>query len=275
MYQINSEVIAPTPFFPAVHRRQTIVSKKTQVLDSVVVADSHYTVKVARERRQITELLRLRYQVFDVELGNKTPDSFGIEEDEFDATSHHLIVVENKTNKIIGGYRLRTSESNGNGFYSSQEFQLGDLPPNILRQSVELGRACIAAEHRNGKVLFLLWKGLAKYLKATKKRYFFGCCSIFSQDLSEGIRAFYQLEKGGFLHKEINVAALNPFDTQVICKNKLANEIELPKLFKTYLRIGVKVCSAPVIDAEFGTIDFFVLCDSQNVNEKYRQMFFA
>jgi len=30
-----------------------------------------------------------------------------------------------------------------------------------------------------------------------------------------------------------------------------------------------------VIDAEFGTIDFFVLCDSQNINEKYRKMFFG
>ena len=273
MYQINSEVIAPFPFFPATRRRKTIVPKKTQVLDSVVVSDSHYTVKVARERRQITELLRLRYQVFDVELGNAPEDSIGIEEDEFDATSHHLIVVENKTNKIIGGYRLRTSESNGNGFYSSQEFRLNDLPPNILRQSVEIGRACIAAEHRNGKVLFLLWKGLAKYLKATKKRYFFGCCSIFSQDLRDGICAFNQLEKGGFLHEKFRISALKKNFTEDFGKSN--EEIELPKLFKTYLRIGAKVCSPPVIDSEFGTIDFFVLCDSQNINEKYRKMFFA
>ena len=271
MYQTNSEVVTSFPFFPATHRRKTIVTERAQLLDSVIVSDSHYTVKIARETQQITELLRLRYQVFNVELGNAPENSFGIEEDEFDATSHHLIVTENATNKIIGGYRLRTAEMLQ--FYSAQEFDLNDLPKNILRQSVEIGRACIDAQHRNGKVLFLLWKGLAKYLQTTKKRYFFGCCSIFSRDLSDGIRAFNKLEKGGFLHDEFRIAAQNSNFAEDF--SKFNQEIELPKLFKTYLRIGAKVCSLPVVDSEFGTIDFFVLFDSQKINEKYRKMFFA
>lgn len=272
MYQVNSEVITPFPFLPtATRRREKFVSERANFLDSVIVADSHYTVKIARENRQITELLRLRYQVFNVELGNATADFFAVEKDEFDATSHHLIVTENETGKIIGGYRLRTAEMSG--FYSANEFQLGDLPKNILRQSVEIGRACIAAEHRNGKVLFLLWKGLAKYAQAAKKRYLFGCCSIFSSDFSDGLRAFYQLEKGGFLHEEFRVAPLE----KIVARDfgKTDEEIQLPKLFKTYLRIGAKVCSPPVVDSEFGTTDFFVIFDSQKINEKYRKMFFA
>ncbi len=267
MYQINSEVIAPFPFFPQTARRK----QKPDFLDSIVVADSHYTVKLAREQRQITELLRLRYQVFNVELGNAPADFFGIEQDEFDATSHHLIVTENETGKIIGGYRLRTAEMMK--FYSANEFCLNDLPKSVLRQSVEIGRACIAAEHRNGKVLFLLWKGLAQFIQKTNKRWLFGCCSIFSTDFRDGIRAFNKLEKGGFLHDEFRVSALK----KAIVKNFGAfdEEIELPKLFKTYLRIGAKVCSPPMVDSEFGTIDFFVLFDSQKINEKYRKMFFA
>jgi putative hemolysin len=39
------------------------------------------------------------------------------------------------------------------------------------------------------------------------------------------------------------------------------------------LRIGAKVCGPPMIDREFGTIDFFVVFDSERLNEKYRRMF--
>ena len=57
--------------------------------------------------------------------------------------------------------------------------------------------------------------------------------------------------------------------------NGLNEKVELPKLFQTYLRIGAKVCSQPVADQEFGTIDFFVIFDSLKMNEKYRKMFFG
>jgi len=271
MYQINSDVIAPIPFFPSARPTGKKIKEKPQFSDSIVVADSHYTVGLACEPRQINELLRLRYQVFNVELGNAPADFFGIEMDEFDATSHHLIVTENASGKIIGGYRIRTAEMHE--FYSSNEFNLEDLPKNILRESVEIGRACIASEHRNGKVLFLLWKGLAQYIRQTKKRYLFGCCSIFSTDFADGIRALRQLEKDGFLHENLRVSPKSKTSAgNLQCCDE---QIELPKLFKTYLRIGAKVCSPPMLDTEFGTIDFFVIFDSEKINEKYRKMFFG
>jgi putative hemolysin len=39
--------------------------------------------------------------------------------------------------------------------------------------------------------------------------------------------------------------------------------------------MGAKVCGPPIIDREFGTIDFFVVCDTHQVSEKYRRMFFS
>lgn len=270
MYQLKSEFIMPFPFFPAARPQLKEVSETVNPLDSIIVADSQYTVKIASDFHQIKELLKLRYQVFNVELGDAPADVFGIEHDEFDTTSHHLTVTENSSGKIIGGYRLRTSEMNG--FYSAQEFNLNDLPKEILQKSVEIGRACIDAEHRNGKVLFLLWKGLAKYLQKTERRYMFGCCSIFSRNFNDGIRAFRKLEKEGFLHEDLRVSAAKK--TVAGGFVSLETDIELPKLFKTYLRIGAKVCSPPVIDADFGTIDFFVIFDSQKINPKYRKMFF-
>ena len=51
--------------------------------------------------------------------------------------------------------------------------------------------------------------------------------------------------------------------------------IKLPKLFRTYLRYGSKVCSPPAIDREFGTIDFLVLLDTHELSERSRRIFFA
>ncbi|CAN5797946.1 GNAT family N-acetyltransferase [soil metagenome] len=279
MYRTNSEPINshPVAVFPTTRKsvfldRTTIRTKK-----SVLVSDLRYTIRLAENQEEITELLKLRHRVFKVEIGKQSNDLTEIESDEYDSTSHHLIAVENVSGRIVGGYRLRTAEINtlDLGFYSAGEFCLNDLPDEILDQSVEIGRACIEAEYRNGKVLFLLWKGLARYVLQKKKRYLFGCCSLFSNDLSDGFKAYRQLEREGFMHENLNISALksNFFEQQNFCSNE--TNIELPKLFTTYLRIGAKVCSQPILDEDFGTIDFFVIFDSLKMNEKYRKLFFG
>lgn len=278
MYQTNSEIVNPLPVsvFPFLKDVILFEKEKIEAEKSVYITDNRYTIRLAENQSEINELLKLRYQIFKVETGKDTGVSEKIETDEYDSSSHHLIAVENKSEKIIGGYRLRTTETNTGelGFYSAGEFQLNDLPREILDQSVEIGRACIASEYRNGKVLFLLWKGLAKFISLMNKRYLFGCCSLFSGNFCDGLTVYGQLANEGFLHKQIKVSALNSnfFENE---KLFLSNDkIELPKLFNTYLRIGAKVCSLPVVDREFGTIDFFVIFDSRKINEKYRRIFF-
>lgn len=144
-----------------------------------------------------------------------------------------------------------------------------------MRQALEVGRACIAREHRNSKVLFLLFKALLNYLKQSQKRYFFGCCSIFTQDCATGAKVFQQLEREGHIHPTICV---RPRPKRAFPVNKFFAETdrnELPSLFNIYLKMGVKICGAPAIDREFGTIDFFVIFDLRAMSEKYKRMFFA
>ena len=80
MYQINSEVIVQLPFFPRTKRRRNL-AETPDLLDSIVVADSQYTVRFARDARQINELLRLRFQVFNGELGGSQSDFFAVEKE--------------------------------------------------------------------------------------------------------------------------------------------------------------------------------------------------
>ena len=46
---------------------------------------------------------------------------------------------------------------------------------------------------------------------------------------------------------------------------KLGPALKLPKLFRTYLRLGALVVSEPAIDREFGTVDFLILMDGKEV----------
>ena len=122
----------------------------------------------------------------------------------------------------------------------------------------------------------MLWKGLAKYATLMGKRYLFGCCSLFTQDCSEGKRAGQKLLKMNALHPTIRVDAreycqCEPSDFLTPEAN---DEVELPKLFNTYLRIGAKICGEPVIDRQFKTIDFFVIFDVESIEEKYYKLFF-
>lgn len=240
------------------------------------ITDGRYVVKLAETPAEIESALRLRYEVFTVELGGSAPAADGprIEFDEFDLSCQHLLVVDRITSNTVGTYRLNSIESAKSieGFYSNGEFSLDELPFEVLSRGIEIGRACIAAEHRNTKVLFLLWKGLVACLQAAGKRFFFGCCSIFTTDELVGLRAYRQLLQGGHVHGGFRVTPRRSA-IDIDCAGDEA--VELPALFNMYLRMGAKVCGTPIIDHEFGTIDFFVVCDTHQISAKYRRMFFS
>ena len=238
------------------------------------IADGRYVVRIARTPLEIESALRLRYKVFRVELNGDSADVSGLDFDEYDFKCRHLIVVDRLTSETVGTYRLNSFEGAGGlrGFYSYGEFDIESLPHEVLRQGIEIGRACVAPEHRNTKVLFLLWKGLVAYLRSEGKRYFFGCCSIFTRDESKGASAYRQLAESGHLHSDFRV---EPRQNAVDLLAVGDSSVQLPNLFNMYLRIGARVCGAPMIDHEFGTIDFFVVCDTFAISEKYRRMFFT
>jgi putative hemolysin len=245
------------------------------------INEGRYITRFARTPEEIDAALRLRFTIFNLELNEGLESSFLTErdEDEFDRTCHHLIVIEKETNALVGTYRVRTLEmaKDARGFYSANEFKIEDLPREIIEQSLEIGRACIAREHRNSRVLFLLWKGLALYASLKNKRYLFGCCSLFTIDCTEGKKALRQLVRDGFFHETFRVEPREECACRAedFLTEDSPVEIELPKLFFTYLRIGAKICGEPVVDRHFKTIDFFVIFDSMTIEPRYYQMFFS
>src|SRR5437763_1200950 len=75
------------------------------------IREGRYVVRFARTRQELDAVLKLRFEVFNLELGEGLASSFqtGRDLDEFDETCHHLIVTEAEQDKIVGTYRMQTS----------------------------------------------------------------------------------------------------------------------------------------------------------------------
>ncbi|MEM7050605.1 MAG: GNAT family N-acyltransferase [Acidobacteriota bacterium] len=242
-----------------------------------IIQYGRYRVRFASSQEELDTILRLRYRIFNLELGEGLASSemTGRDEDPFDSCCHHLLVEHEPSHSIIGTYRIQTAAmaEEGRGFYSAGEFDLAALSPTLVANAIEIGRACISREHRNRQVLFLLWKGLARYLLANDKRFLFGCCSLNTQDPAEGVRVLRHLERHGHLHESVAIPPQPGFEC-VAPEAPEEDTVDLPALFKTYLRYGAKVCGAPAIDREFKTIDFFVLFDIRAMEERTYRLFF-
>ena len=239
--------------------------------------DGRYEVRFARDAGELEAIQRLRFEVFNLELGEGLADSFasGRDADEFDPFCHHLMLHDLEAGEVVGCYRLQTAAmaAANRGFYSAGLFDLSGLPATALARSVELGRACIAAAHRSTAALFLLWRGLAHYVAHNQMRYLFGCCSLTSQDPRTGSAMLRHLEERGHLHPDWHVEPAAGMACSIASRVDPAPE--LPALFRTYLRYGAKVCGPPAIDREFQTIDYLVVLDVDALSRGSFQLFFG
>lgn len=267
------------PLLPAAGSRSGDLPPCFTGVPTFELTERHYRVRLARDDEELERALRLRYEVFNVELdeGLDASHATGLDTDPFDRQCHHLLLLDDRDGRVVGTYRLQTGAmaAAGGGFYCEQEFRLGDLPRAVLDDSVELGRACIDRAHRMGPALFALWRGLAAYLVATQKRYLFGCCSLTSQDPAVGRVAEAWLTAHGKLHPELWVA-VHP-DHRCAAPRPAPEAVQafdLPQLFGTYLRYGALACGEPALDRSFGTIDFLVLFDLAKLDPRLKRLFF-
>jgi putative hemolysin len=237
-----------------------------------------YELRAVADEAALDAVLRLRYRVFNLELGEglERSRSTGRDEDPFDPQCLHLLVEDREAGEVVGTYRLQSAAmaAGGRGFYTDGEYELAALPGAVRARSMEIGRACIAREHRNHAVLFLLWQGLAAGLVAAQCRYLFGCCSLTSQDPAVGVAAAAELERAGWRHPSLWVPARAGHECEAPPVARTSVAVELPTLFRSYLRYGARVVSPPAIDREFKTIDFLVLLDVETLDEWSRRLFF-
>ncbi len=258
----------------------------------------HYRLRLAESAQDRDAACRLRFRVFNIELGEGLESSYetGLDTDRFDAVCEHLLVEDKLSRRVVGTYRMQSgaAAARHEGYYSEQEFSLAPYEP--LRPGIlELGRASIDREHRTSEVLMLLWRGIAQYATDMGLRYLLGCSSLNSNDPAEGWQMYRQLENFR-VSPEFETAPTAAYacptepqdahaqpsfcqtdrsspdeDSPASCKTS----VKVPKLLRTYLAIGARIAAPPAWDREFRTIDFLTLLDLKLLSAAARNRFLA
>ena len=118
--------------------------------------------------------------------------------------------------------------------------------------------------------LGLLWQGVAQYGRRHGTRYFVGCSSLTSQDQSVGAAAYHELSRDHLVEPALRTEPLPAFRCSL--DTPATTPPKIPKLLRAYLSFGAKICGAPAIDREFGTIDFLTVVDMERFPPAARRL---
>lgn len=249
---------------------------------------SRYRVKLAETEAERLGAQRLRYRVFVEEMGARaTPEQHAArrEWDAFDPHFDHLVLideapdVEDPLDRVVGVYRLmrRAAAREGIGFYGASEYDLGPIEASA-RESVELGRSCVASGHRGGPALHLLWSGLADYVLTRDIEILFGVASFPGTDPAPLAEPLAWLHHNHLAPPELRMRArpehflaMDALPAEAIDAGRALRAI--PPLIKAYLRLGGFVGEGAFIDLGFNTIDVCLVMDTGRMQARHRAFY--
>jgi putative hemolysin len=240
-------------------------------------AGPRYTLLLSSDPSLVDTAQRLRHEVFTSEPGfdlERTDD--GRDADRFDEFCDHLLVREDDSGELVGCYRMLPPPGAiaAGGLYTATEFDVSAL--DALRPSlVEMGRAVVRRDHRNGAVVLLMWAGILAYLDRCGYDYVTGCVSVpvqRSPDEAPGaqlraVRDFVRL-------RHPSEFTVRPYRPVIVDGRRLDDiappaRLSVPPLMRGYLRLGAKVCGDPAHDPDFGVGDFPALLDKRQADVRY------
>lgn len=247
----------------------------------IFIEKKNFIVKTADSREELREALRLRHDVFLSELLNKKKRS-GMDVDRFDKLCDHLIIIDKRNDKMIGTYRMQSS-LHTKKWYTATEFHMKHIK-KLPGVKLELGRACVHPDYRNGITIALLWEGINAYISESNTSYLFGCSSIKTTDTDEIKQIYYYLLQNGHLNHEHKVRPRGRFKVPGMKRHLKHNPIfnseitpqlmkdKIPSLLASYLKIGATICGSPALDKSFKCIDFLTLVDVKKIqNDRIRK----
>ncbi|MCP2297173.1 Putative hemolysin [Nocardia amikacinitolerans] len=243
------------------------------------VERSRYSLVVSSDAEHREAAQRLRYGVFANEPGFRIPDNgTGLDADRFDEHCDHLLVRDDVTEQFVGCYRMLPPDkvAAAGGYYTATEFDLAQLDPEGQR-IVEMGRACVVPDHRNGSVLTLMWAGILHYIQLTGYEWVMGCVSVPMQDspadpAGVNVRGVRDMLLGR--HASDPERRVHPH-RPVVVDGKTLDELtppsrpKLPPLLRGYLRLGAEICGEPAHDPDFAVADFVALLGLDTINTRY------
>lgn len=239
----------------------------------------------------IREIGRLREITFRA-IGEGTNKSTDL--DGYDIYYHHLFIWDTETKMIVGAYRIGKGDEifysfGKKGFYTAELFKIKSQFSPVFKNSLELGRSWIRKEYQQKPLpLFLLWKGILKYLMDHPKyRYLIGPVSIsnsfskFSKSLIVDFiyRNHFDYEMAHMVrprkkfkvdYSKIDADILTTNSSSLKNLDALITEIEttnikIPVLLRQYIALNAKIICFN-IDPKFADcLDGFLILDLEDV----------
>lgn len=241
--------------------------RKVEVLQST----ENFILKTAANPFELRQALQLRHEIFYRELqGKETATRLDV--DELDLVCDHLLIIDKASGLVVGTYRLISSNFSDR-FYSESEFEISGIL-GLPGPKLELGRACIHQDYRNGAIINLLWKGIAEYIQKTGAKYLFGCASVQTTDLLEASLLLGDLRERGLSSSEYGVRPTPDYRSELLAvKSTGAEKSEIPALIQSYILAGTKFYGEPALDRDFGCYDFFMMLKVDEMSKLFRRRY--
>jgi putative hemolysin len=263
-----------TPYFLRLKKLQgRIISPYLQI----DFENEFYQVKTINQADELLQALKLRFEVFFQEFSTQKVNFslFPYDVDMHDFLCDHLIVKDKSQNKVVACYRLLASgpDRQVKKFYSESEFEMTSLL-NSSENLLELGRACVHKNYRNGTVVSLLWKGLLSYARKTNTRYMFGCSSINRKDFNYLPQILNALEARNGILKDFKIGVKNKYKMNfTIPENEDLSGKGMNSLMHMYVLAGAKMGRDLAYDAEMDCLDMFTLMDMHQLPTSFERKF--
>lgn len=236
------------------------------------IKSGNIVVRLAESKDELEQAQKLRYDMLVMDFNTNNINDSGSDKSDYDNICSHLIAIDTDINKVVGTYRLLRSSKCMDEFVCEREFDITNLRKQDV-ELMELSRAVVHKDYRNGIVIKLLWKALLEYCKQFNVRYMFGTASFHGVDESKYFNAFKYLYDKYLVSPELDCKPLAPsVQLNMIdeCDIVLA-KAEIPSLIKGYLAMGAFVSNGVYVDHEFGSMDVLTIIDLHNLNQAYVQ----
>ena len=241
--------------------------------ENIFLETANYILKTAVSMDELLNVFRLRYENCLEHVKGEDAEAYDL--DRFDHLCDHLIIINKESSEVVGTYRVLCSLYTEE-FYSEGEFELKEFLASE-GVKIELGRACIDPDFRNGNVIDLLWKGIAEYINLTNASYLFGCSSISTVSTQTALDIYTFMSQKGYCEEAFNIKPTSDF--MMSFKGLEASEDKevkklIPSLLRSYITAGSKVVGAPALDQDFACIDFLTVLEIEKLSPLFRKRYF-
>ena len=272
-----------------------ILQKEVATLSECKIhTEKNYEIYIANASRipsVLKEIGRLREITFR-EVGEGTNKSIDL--DKFDIYYNHLFIWDTVADMLVGAYRIGKGDEifysyGKKGFYIAELFKVKKGLCPLLSESLELGRSWIRKEYQQKALpLFLLWRGIVKYLiQNPQYKYLIGPVSISNQfsTFSKSLMVNYIL-KNHFDQKlaayvkprkafkvdysKINGSALLEHKKSLKDVDALIAELEetnrkIPVLLRQYMALNAKIICFNIDPKFCDSLDGLLVLNLENV----------